>query len=44
MKTLFRKILCVMDAFSRARAANYLSRTGQHEAAKRLMLETKTKC
>jgi hypothetical protein len=44
MKTIIRKIICIMDAFTRARAASYLSRTGQHEAAKRLMLETKTKC
>jgi hypothetical protein len=32
--------MCYMDTFARARAATNLSRNGQHEAAKTLMVES----
>ncbi len=45
MKKILCKILCVMDAFARARAAAHLSRSGQNEAAQRIIQkEGQCKC
>jgi hypothetical protein len=40
MKKLICQVKCFFDTFARARAATYLSRQGQHEAAKSLMSES----
>lgn len=37
MKKLLCKFLCVMDSFARARAAAHLTRSGQPEAARKVM-------
>jgi hypothetical protein len=41
IKKLGRWLFSVVDSFGRARAAAYLSRSGQHEAARKIMTEAK---
>lgn len=38
MKTLFRRLYCIFESMGRARAAACLTRHGQTEAAKRIIL------
>lgn len=39
MKAIYNYLFSLLDGWARARAATALSRQGQHEAAKRLMLK-----
>jgi hypothetical protein len=45
MKNLFCKFLCIIESFTRAKAATALTRVGNYEAAQHLMNEQeKCKC
>lgn len=39
MKNFFNALFSIFESMGRARAATYYSRQGNHEAAKRIMLE-----
>jgi hypothetical protein len=39
MKTIIKSIWSVFDSFGRARAASHFARTGNYEAARRVMAE-----
>lgn len=43
LKKIWKYVICLAESLGRARAATALARHGQHDLAKRIMME-KTKC